>query len=317
MLEEIPRVDLSDPAAPRIVGQAFREIGFVFIKAPELTGLLRECYAEFAKVFALPQEAVKRGYERAEIGHQRGWTPHQTEQAIACRNTGPAGVAQPNEYECWFIGPETVEDETLLKRYPVAYHPNLWPAEAPTFRAPMLRLYDALYDVGRRMLRAVEVDIGYKKGFFDEMLFDSATVMRALHYPPVRPEQVGKVVWGCEHTDINLVTVLPASTRPGLWIQRRDGKWIPGMAPEGYAIGQVGDMLSLLVGGHFLSAKHEVRAPNEATEVGRYSAAMFMHPRSDVWLYPDARWADPAIHQPVEAGAWLHQRLIDIGILKA
>ena len=138
--------------------------------------------------------------------------------------------------------------------------------------------------------------------------------MRAIHYPPVTPDMVGNVVWGCMHTDINLVTVLPPSTRSGLRIRRRDGQWIPGAAPADCVIVQVADMLDYLTGGELMSAAHEVKAPDQPTTEGRISAAHFMHARSDVKLEPKVQGPDAAAYPPITAGELLLKRLRAIGL---
>lgn len=294
MFKEIPVVDLATAnlsSSHRLtfistVGLAFQDIGFVFVKAPEVASMLPRIYAQFKKTFDLPVE-IKRKYAHPEIGYQRGWTPPFSEVAIACRQLGEGGSPLPDAKENWFIGPDFHPSHPFVKRFPLAYPPvNYFPHEVPEFITAMWDLYLSLFDVGKDILGAVEQYLRKPEGFFREMVKESPTVMRAIHYPPVKQEEIGKIVWACKHTDINLVTVLPASTRPGLWIRRRDGEWIPGMAPEGCVIVQVADMLDYLTGGYLTSAAHEVRAPDHPTKEGRYSAALFIHARSDMLFEP-------------------------------
>lgn len=309
MLELIPVVDLEavknfDPDTVNTVGQAFRDIGFVFVRTPGTTEILPEIFTEFRKLFSLPME-VKRKYARPELFYQRGWTPPFTEMAIACRGKG-----LPDAKENWFIGPEIDSLESdIWKIFPEHYISNIWPEEVPGFKPAMRRLYSSLRVCGTDVLRAVAIYMGKPRDYFDEMTRDSPTVLRAIHYPPVRPEQVGKIVWGCMHTDINLATVLPASTYKGLWIRRRDGKWIPGNAPEKCVIAQAADMLQYLTAREFVSAWHEVRAPEHPTVEGRLSAALFIHARSDVVFDPGNKR-----FPPITAGDLLLKRLKEIGL---
>lgn len=283
MLTEIPKVRRRNPFFDEIVYRAFRDIGFVFMEALGVVAQLPRVFAEFRRVFALPEE-VKQKYNGEDVFYQRGWTPPFTEIGIACRHLGPEGSPVPNAYEAWFMGPDLPPDHPMFIRSPKLNSPNIWPEEVPEFRTAMWDLYRLLLPVGMEVLAALAPRIGKTPDYFDEITSDGPTVMRALHYPAVKPKDVGKVIWACQHTDINLATVLPASTRPGLWVRRRDGEWIPGMAPPGYVIVQVGDMLEHLTGGELTSAAHEVRAPDYPTTEGRYSAALFMHARSDVML---------------------------------
>ena len=313
MLAQIPVVhlDVKKDENVELLGQAFHDIGFAFVKVPEEvpTGLstarlLPWVYEKFEKVFNLPEE-VKAKYKKPQIHYQRGWTPPFKEKAI--------GEDRYDAKENWFIGPEKILDETLIERYPDLYAPNVWPDEAPMFHIAMLVLYQDLYDIGRDALRLVSYYLERGDNFFEDMLRDAPTVMRANYYPPIAPRDVGKVVWGGKHTDINLITVLPPS-KPGLWIRRRDGEWIPGVAPEGCVIVQVADMLQYLTGGYFLSAMHEVRAPQESTDDGRCSAALFMHARSEVLLKPMNFVAQIEPYPPITAGELLRKRLREISL---
>ncbi len=309
MLEQIPVIELSalknsDTKSTETVGQAFHDIGFIFVKMPEVSAILPGAFEEFRKVFSLPSE-VKKKYEHEELAHQYGWTPPFTEVALACRRKG-----MPDAKENWFMGPEVdpkVDD--IAERFSNQYRENIWPDEVPGLRKSMSELYYALYGCGLEVLRAVGRCIGKPDGYFDEMIKNGPTRLRGINYPPITEDQVGKIVWGCQHTDINFVTVLPASTRQGLWIRRRDGQWIPGNAPENCVIAQVGDMLQYLTTREFISAWHEVRAPNHPTAEGRLSGALFIHPRPDVVFDPRNK-RFPAI----TAEELLAKRLKDIGL---
>lgn len=311
MLKEIPVIEIDGrrPAGD-VIGEAFHDIGFVFVRAPWITHSLAAAYAEFKKVFALPAE-VKQQYARKDIHYQRGWTPPRAEKAIAEK--------QYDEKENWFMGPDFGPDHPLVRQFPDLYHANIWPKEVPSFAPLMKDLYSQLFDVGRVVLRLTGRNLEGVAfaDHLEEIVQNSPTVMRAIYYPPISEEQVGKVVWGGKHTDINLITVLPASTRSGLWIQRRDGEWIPGTAPEGCVIVQVADMLEYLTGGYLRSAMHEVRAPQEPTAEGRYSAALFIHARSNVVLEPNERYLEDAtrhLYPPTTAGELLLKRLKEIGL---
>lgn len=306
MLTEIPVIEIVDlknsgKKTVETLGQAFHDIGFCFIRMPEVTSVLPRVFSEFKKVFNL-SETVKGKYAHPEIFYQRGWTPPFTEVALACKGRG-----LPDAKENWFIGPEFKNDPTRDDSF--NYAENIWPEEVPAFKQVMRELYGVLYGCGQEVLRGVGHYLGKSEGYFSEMITGGPTLLRALNYPPVREDQVGKIVWGCQHTDINLVTILPASTREGLWIRRRDGKWMPGNAPENCVISQVADMLQYLTAREFISAWHEVRAPNHPTTEGRLSAAIFIHARPDFVFDPkNSRFP------PITASELLSKRLKAIGL---
>ncbi len=326
MLEQVPIIDVpvikphQDPVFVKAVGRAFREIGFAAFPTFYLEGLIDRFYEESRKVFELPV-SVKEEYARPDIYYQRGWTPNYHELGLACRRRGSGGKPMPDAKECWFGGPVMDPAHPLVKAWPAFYPQNIWPQEVPGFMPAFTRLYHSLYEIGRNVLRTVGNYLGYPDNFFDGMVKDSPTVMRAIHYPPVKPDEVGKIAWACEHTDINLLTVLPAPTRSGLWVRRRDLVMIPAYMPAGHVIVQVADMLDYLTGGHLASVGHEVRPPVEPTSVGRYSAALFIHARSDFRFEPDMSGPDakamPHLFRPQRAGDMLNQRLHEIGLALA
>ena len=316
MLTEIPQVRRDNAGFGEIVYRAFRDIGFVFVYAPEVTEKLPRIFSKFKEVFGLPAE-IKQKYNGEEVHYQRGWLPPDTEEAIACRHIGPGRTSVANAYEGWFMGPDLPPDHSMVLRSPKLNAPNIWPDEVPEFHLAMADLYMSLRPIGMEVLKAVAPRIGKDPDYFDEITRDGTTVMRALHYPAIKPEQVGKVMWGCRHTDICLLTMLPSGSRQGLYIKLK-GKsvWISGMAPAGYVVAQVGDMFQHLTGGEFTSAWHEVRAPKEPTSEGRYSAAMFIHPRSDVVLgFDESESPDKAKRYPKRtADDLLQTRLNEIGL---
>ncbi|MDQ0380451.1 isopenicillin N synthase family dioxygenase [Amycolatopsis thermophila] len=322
MMREIPRVDLADAAAPaarrreftETVERGLREIGFVFVRTPDVARMLPAAYASYAEVFARPADELER-YRRPGIHHLRGYTPLGVETAAACRRSGADGASQPDQRSCWLIGPESVADTTLRDRFPAFYADNVWPVDAPNFRDNALAVFDALNAVGMAVLRALEQRLGYGDGFFDDLTRDGSTALRPLCYPPLTAEQTGRVVWGCRHTDGNLVSVLPPSTGKGLKVKLRGGGWIDGTAPEGHTIVQVGDMLQHLTGGHLRSAVHRIDAPGAPTGRSRYSSPLFIYPRADVDLRPDERWAGgERKYRSITAAAFFEARLRTLGL---
>ncbi|NGN62427.1 isopenicillin N synthase family oxygenase [Streptomyces sp. A7024] len=323
MRREIPRVDLADATAASVarrrafgetVERGLREIGFVFVRTPDVARMLPAVYGAYAEVFTRPAEELER-YRRPEIHHLRGYTPLGVETAAACRRSGADGGPQPDQRSCWLIGPESITDPALKDRFPAFYADNVWPEQAPDFHDGALSLFDALNDVGLEVLRALEPRLGYADGYFAELTRDASTARRPLCYPPVSAEQLGRVVWGCRHTDGNLVSVLPPSTGKGLKVKLRGGGWIEGTAPEGHTIVQVGDMLQYLTGGHLRSAVHRIDAPTTATARSRYSSPLFIYPRADVDLRPDERRrANSLKHPSITAAAFFEARLRTVGL---
>lgn len=309
------------------LGHSLRDTGFLFVKTDGVDqDYLDKVYDTFGSLFALDEDS-KRQYQHPELMYQRGYTPPFQEVGIQCRASGPNGAAQPDAKENWFLGPE-LDSERLRQfsqtdGYREIYAENIWPDEVPEFAEAAMDMRHRLVNFGRNVLTAVGEYLDYPEGYFEEMTEDSPTVLRPLHYPVLDQEMRQKTVWGCDHTDINLVTALPPSRGSGLQVKTRDGLWVPGKAPEGHAIFQVGDMLEYITNGHLMSAEHKVVAPDkqitpDARGLGRLSAALFIHARSDVQLTPDARFteADKAPNPTITAHDHLLGRLRDISLAK-
>jgi len=106
----------------------------------------------------------------------------------------------------------------------------------------------------------------------------------------------------------------------GLQVLRRDGKWIPITALPEQLVVNVGDMLARLTNDKLKSTIHRVvNPPRELMHTSRYSIPFFMHPRSDMDLTCLESCVDsehPKKYDDMTAGAFLHQRLAEIGLKK-
>ena len=125
----IPTVDLADlasedPARVERAAASLREaFGLVYLKNHGVdTQALNRYYDAFAAFIAQPAE-VKKPFGRADIWYQRGWTPPNTEVAVA-------GNGQPDFKECYFAAPYPA-DEVAAMEFPEIYPANVWPENAP------------------------------------------------------------------------------------------------------------------------------------------------------------------------------------------
>jgi len=132
------------------------------------------------------------------------------------------------------------------------------------------------------------------------------TLLRVLHYPPLTSVEDEGAIRAAAHEDINLITLLPAATAPGLQVKDLQGNWIEVECNPGDMVINAGDMLQEASGGYYVSTTHRVMNPSgPAAKLSRYSMPVFMHPRFDVKL-----------SDRYSAGSYLDQRLREIGLLK-
>jgi isopenicillin N synthase-like dioxygenase len=339
----IPTLDLADLTADEparfergaaAIRDAFGTYGLVYIKNHGVdTQALERFYDAFGAFIAWPEEA-KRPYGREELWYQRGWTPPNTEVAVA-------GNGQPDFKECYFVAPYPIDEDAAIE-FPQLCPENVWPAEAPPyFQEGFLALGRALHEAGLKLLRGAAVALGLPERTFADLCDKAPHVTRALQYLPLTAAQVNTdIVWGEEHTDFNLLTLLPGGRfldtrgRPapkpddksGLYLRTRatpsepKGRLVRGTAPTGCIVAQVGQQLEILTGGTFLATPHVITAPG-VPGWQRQSAAHFMHVHTSTVLFPLPRFRTRDVARnyapPVLAGTYDIKTLVDIGLAPA
>ncbi len=343
--EKISVVDLADlrPDAPasacaqasQALRDAFGHFGLVYVKGHTLTAAEIEAFYDSFMRFTRRPEAYKQSFARGDLWYQRGWTPPNTEKAVV------AG-GQPDFKECFFVAPEPLDAEARLQ-YPQLYCDNLWPDDddgfdARAFRTRYLQVGRKLHQAGTALLRGCALALDLPEDTFVSMIAGGPHVTRVLNYLALRPEQIHSgILWGEEHTDFNLLTLLPggrfydqagqACARPddksGLYLRTRStpdapaGHMVQGRPPEGCLVAQVGQMLEILTGGVFLATPHVVTAPG-TPGYSRMSSAHFIHLHSNQVLFPLPRFRHETsvrdYSPPVLAGTYSIKTLVDIGL---
>jgi isopenicillin N synthase-like dioxygenase len=111
------------------------------------------------------------------------------------------------------------------------------------------------------------------------------TLLRVLHYPPLKGNEPVGSVRAAAHEDINMITVLPAANEPGLQVRDLDGKWHDVPCDPGSVAINAGDMLKYVTGGYYPSTTHQVINPvGEAATRSRVSTPLFLHPADEVLI---------------------------------
>lgn len=284
-----------------------KEYGFVILKDHGVeTDLFDQGYQILEKVFALPTETKKKYITAAGDG-QRGYTPFGREHAK------DSPVMDLKEF--WHVGRE------LETGHPDKAHQpdNVFPQETPEFGPLFLKLFNQLEEAGRVMLEALTVPLDVPKDFFSKMVYNGSSVFRLLHYPPIPADADPRCLRAAPHEDINFITLLPTASAAGLQLKDRDGRWLDVDAAPGTLIVDAGDMLARLTNDVIPSTTHQVINTPEATHSHRYSMPFFMHPRPEASLacLPSCRGATGPKYSDITAGQFLHQRLVEIGLIKA
>ena len=315
-MNNIPSVDLADflsddPSRKQkfvdAIGSAYEEIGFVSLKNHFLSDdLVEALYKEIKAFFALPLETKKK-YEIEGLGGQRGYVSFGKEHA--------KGKKEGDLKEFWHFGQEPDADAQLIDEYPE----NVEVVELPDFNETGMEAYRMLEKTGIYVLRALALYIGIDEHYFDHWASNGNSILRPIHYPPITEEPKGAVRAGA-HGDINLITLLMGASTGGLQVLRKDGEWIDAIPNEDELVINVGDMLERHTNNKLRSTIHRVvNPPKEQWGTPRYSIPFFMHPRSDMKLNCLPECVDeehPKAFPDITAGEFLHQRLVEIGLIK-
>jgi len=120
------------------------------------------------------------------------------------------------------------------------------------------------------------------------MLTESTgSVLRIQHYLPVTGQEPPDGLRAVAHTDINLLTVLPAPSESGL--QVRDAatdSWYDVPCGRGSVVINAGEMLETASGGYFPATEHRVINPPPGSAGSRFSLPLFLQPSDNVNIAP-------------------------------
>ncbi len=290
----VPPLSLTDEAADpaafaAALGGSFERFGFAVVSDHGVPAdLIARAWAMTEAFFALPED-TKRAYFAPGGGGARGYTPFKTE------------IAKGHRFEAQMA-------------------PNVWPDQPEGFRETFIELFAAFDTAGDRLLSAIARHLGLAPDWFDHAVRDGNSVLRLLHYPPIPADAPG--VRAGAHEDINLITLLLGAEEAGLELLDKTGEWLAIKPPEGAMVVNVGDMLQRLTNHVLPSTTHRVVNPApERRGPSRYSMPFFLHPAPDFLIetLPSTITAErpDRYPTPITAQDYLHERLVEIGLVKA
>ncbi|WBU89095.1 isopenicillin N synthase family dioxygenase [Cellulophaga omnivescoria] len=289
------------------IGSAFENIGFVALSGHFLSDeLVADLYEEIKVFFNQPQE-LKDSYEIEGIGGQRGYTSFGKEHA--------KGKKEGDLKEFWHFGQYVENDPKLEAEYP----DNVIVKEQPKFNAVGKETFKMLEKTAKYVLRALALHLNLEETYFDDYIKNGNSILRPIHYPPIKDEPKN-AVRAAAHGDINLITLLMGAHGKGLQVKNHNGEWVDAIARPDQLMINVGDMLSRLTNNKLKSTIHQVvNPPRELWGTSRYSIPFFMHPVSEMPLNCLDNCVDennPKQFEDITAGEFLHERLIELGLIK-
>ncbi len=261
MNSTLPIVDFKAPNAPRAFCESLHRTGFGVLKNHPLSSdLVHGIYDEWLAFFQ-SGAAKKYAWDSVKLDGHFSTAVSETAKGSEARDLKEFFHLFP-----WGRYPSEVSD--AAKRY-----------------------YAQGKDLAATLLKWVEdnspPDIRSRYSVPLASMIDGCeeTLLRVLHYPPLNGSQEAGSIRAAAHTDINLLTILPAATEPGLQVMGIDGVWIDAPSDFGLLIVNIGDMLEEASGKYYPSTPHRVLNPVGAGSAkSRVSLPLFLHPRRDIKL---------------------------------
>jgi isopenicillin N synthase-like dioxygenase len=257
----LPIVDFTSPDAPRAFCESLHRTGFGVLKNHPLSPeLVHGIYAEWLAFF---ESGDAKKY---------AWNPEKLDGHFS---TAVSETAKGNDIR---------DFKEFFHLFPWGRYPDEVSDAARSY-------YGFGKDLAATLLKWVEdnspPDVRAKYSIPLASMIDDCeeTLLRVLHYPPLNGVQDSGSIRAAAHTDINLLTILPAATEPGLQVMGTDGIWMDAPSDFGLLIVNIGDMLQEVSGGYYPSTQHRVLNPvGEAAKRSRVSLPLFLHPRRDIRL---------------------------------
>ena len=285
------------------LGESFARTGFAVIADHGIPAdIISKTFDVTQRFFALPEDVKKRYLVPGGAG-QRGYTPFGVETA--------KGASRADLKQFWHVGRNLPPTHRLASTMPA----NLSVTDIPEFDTVTYRLFEAMDELGLRVLRGIAVYLGLDAAFFTDKVNCGNSILRLLHYPPLQPGAVG--IRAGAHEDINVITLLLGAEEAGLQLLNRDGTWLDIDPPPGCVVVNVGDMLQRLTNHVLPSTTHRVVNPSpERARFSRYSMPFFQHFASDyvIDVLPSCISAErPSLYpKAITADDYLRERLAEI-----
>ncbi len=171
--------------------------------------------------------------------------------------------------------------------------------------------YKQVFNLGKTLLAWIEdymderVKAKLTRSLVDSLSYER-TLLRIMQYPPLTGNEESGAIRAAAHEDINLITLLPVASEPGLEVYSlSEKKWSPVICGEGDLVINIGDMLQEMTAGEYISTSHRVVNPTGgAAKKDRISMPTFMHAKKDVYLSEKYPTAD----------SYLQERLKELGV---
>ena len=266
---QFPIVDFTSESAPQDFCESLHQTGFGVLKNHPLSqSLVTGIYDEWLTFFGTDAKQ-KYKFDAEKLDGYFSTAVSETAKGGAVKDNKEFFHIFP-----WGRYPSPAEVSDAARRY---Y------AEGSQLAATLLQWVEAC--------SPPEVRARYSMPLPDMIAGCDQTLLRVLHYPPLRGDEPPGTERAAAHGDINLLTILPAATEPGLQVlgkgpdENGNQQWFDVPCDFGLLIVNIGDMLEEASGHYYPSTIHRVLNPTgDARFKPRVSLPLFLHPRREVKL---------------------------------
>ena len=271
----VPVVDIS--ADPRVVGAELDEIcrtaGFFQVTGHGVPDRVAElAWTTATSFFDLPLED-KLSVARPAPDYPYGYIPLAGESL----SQSVAGAAPPDLKEVFNAGPPARPSRPFADPGEAwAYCPSLWPAALPELRVTWTAYYDAMRDLGNRLMSLFARGLELPPGYFADQTGQAANALRAINYPARDTAPLPGQFRAGAHTDYGTLTILRQDAVGGLEVLDLGGRWVGVPPVPGAFVINIGDLMARWTNDRWRSTLHRVVDP-AAAAARRQSMAYFQN----------------------------------------
>ncbi|EXJ81790.1 hypothetical protein A1O1_07855 [Capronia coronata CBS 617.96] len=308
---DLPVIDISDITHPdrqrrrkiaRSICAAASNCGFFYIRdhgVPD--SAVASIFQETKRFFHDLTLEEKMEFDTEKHEHYYGYYP------IKLNPDQPAG-AKLNEGINY--GYEPGADPDADATTPQNNGDNWWPSEdrLPGYRDTVNVYMSHMLRLSRALLRMFALGLDLDEHAFDYLATRPYSILKMAHYPgelfgtdepsSIRP-----------HTDFELLTILLQDEIPSLEVLSNTGRWIQATPVAKTFVVNIGDSMSMLTNGQFVSTMHRVR---NTSKQARYSVPFFLGANQEAELRALDRFItaeQPAKFQPIASGEYIRRSL--------
>jgi isopenicillin N synthase-like dioxygenase len=244
-------------------GLAMEKVGCAAIQNSGISDdLIERALAESKQYFKLQQDIKMQAYTGNGL---QGYVPFGQEHA----KNYPIGDLK----EYYHLSGSSMEEK-------------LFPNMRPEFKKTMIPFYDACDTLVRHLLVATGRYLRCEdEKMLANLLGEGNNILRILHYPVVDPQsKKAGAVRSHEHEDINLITIMPKASAPGLQIKTKEDEWIDVLVPDHTIIVTPSEVLGHITCQKIRATTHRVINPPDGDFSERYAFPFFASPHLDTMI---------------------------------